>query len=313
MKEVPEERRACGPWRASTKLVAALSLAASGCFPSFDGLNGATSDRVESALPDGAIGAADGPREETSLTDGSLVGDEHASDAPTASGDGSSACQGYALKLDGTGYGKLVRLIQDDFTVEVWIQATTSIAGQVFFQGSGLITADVQAPNADDFSTWLLSDKFVAATGNPDTSTSSKSVVTTGQWVHLAATRVKATGEVHVFVNGVAESSVTGNTHSLSGSSVLNVGGRSSGNRYIGLLEEVRLWNKVRSSGEITATMHHRLTGNEPGLVGYYRFDENGGDVGLDASPSGNDMMFNGPVAWVVSDAPICEDATSDL
>jgi hypothetical protein len=45
-----------------------------------------------------------------------------------------------------------------------------------------------------------------------------------------------------------------------------------------GQLEEVRLWNHARSDAQITANRNARLTGAEPGLVGYWTFDEPTGE-----------------------------------
>ena len=36
-----------------------------------------------------------------------------------------------------------------------------------------------------------------------------------------------------------------------------------------GYLDEIRMWNIVRTQEEIQATMNKTLTGNEPGLVAY--------------------------------------------
>jgi hypothetical protein len=53
------------------------------------------------------------------------------------------------------------------------------------------------------------------------------------------------------------------------------------------------------------------LTGNEPGLVGYYRFDDATGTTAVDTSPThGNATLSDGDAAaaptWVTSDAPVC-------
>ena len=37
-----------------------------------------------------------------------------------------------------------------------------------------------------------------------------------------------------------------------------------------GFISDVRIWNYARTQSEIQADMHKRLTGNEPGLVGYW-------------------------------------------
>ena len=47
------------------------------------------------------------------------------------------------------------------------------------------------------------------------------------------------------------------------------------GNRLLGKIDEVRVWNIVRSKAEIQSTMNDTLDGNENGLVAYYPMDIN--------------------------------------
>jgi len=79
-------------------------------------------------------------------------------------------------------------------------------------------------------------------------------------------------------------------------------------NAFKGTIDEIRLWNRVRSSREIQAEQNQRLTGLEPGLAAYWRFDEAGGDTVFDQTDNGADGMLNGGT-WVASDAPIGENA----
>jgi hypothetical protein len=62
--------------------------------------------------------------------------------------------------------------------------------------------------------------------------------------------------------------------------------------------------------------MNQRLMGNEPGLVGYWRFDEGTGVQTADRSGRSNIGQLIGSPAWVPSDAPICatlaDGGTSD-
>src|SRR5215831_10846537 len=94
-----------------------------------------------------------------------------------------------AVTLDGsTNYISVNRNIQDDFTIEFWFKTTGNApAGTNFFNGWGLVNAEVSGV-ANDFGTSLVNGGQVAAgTGNPDTTI--RSVATNlndGNWHYVA-------------------------------------------------------------------------------------------------------------------------------
>ena len=55
-----------------------------------------------------------------------------------------------------------------------------------------------------------------------------------------------------------------------------------------GQIDEVRIWNVARTEAEIREGMNTKLKGDEPGLVGYWRFDEETEGYIFDMSPNGN-------------------------
>jgi hypothetical protein len=59
-----------------------------------------------------------------------------------------------------------------------------------------------------------------------------------------------------------------------------------------GVLDEVRVWTAARSSAEIQTSMHQPLSGNEPNLVGYWRFEETDGLTAIDQSPLHRDARL---------------------
>ena len=58
-----------------------------------------------------------------------------------------------------------------------------------------------------------------------------------------------------------------------------------------GFIDEIRIWNVCRDSAEIVKTMNCYLNGNEHGLTGYYRCDDNMPNHLFDISRTGN--IFN--------------------
>jgi hypothetical protein len=225
-----------------------------------------------------------------------------------ASVDSGLTCAGHALQLEGIGYLQVTRMVQDDFTLEAWIKTVTSYSGTNFYEGNGLFYADVGG-SANDFGTSVLSGKFAFGVGNPDTTIVSTTMVTTGQWVHVAATRRKSTGEIQVFVNGMLENSkIVAQTNSLSAQSLMTIGANSIDGKYFnGTIDELRIWNVVRTQPEIAGALHKALAGSEPGLVAYYRLDESDGTTARDSSAAGtNTATISGEGTWIASDAPTC-------
>jgi hypothetical protein len=218
-------------------------------------------------------------------------------------------CAGTALNLNGGAQSAaLNRPIQDDFTIEAWIKTTSSITGTFTWEGLGLVFADVGGGN-NDFAVSILNDKVAFGVGNPPTDDlmiTSTSVVTTGQWVHVAATRTRATGALQVLVNGVLEQELGSSPQvaSLTASALLTIGrNTSSGAGFVGLIDEVRLWNVVRTAAEIASTMHQSLLGSETGLVSYWKFDDVGGATARDSSTRNVPATLSGAVTWLPSNA----------
>ena len=113
-------------------------------------------------------------------------------------------------------------------------------------------------------------------------------IITAGSWVHVAAS-VDSNGKAKLYVNALLLDS--GNLYVPSNITRTNCYlGKSdwAGDGYYnGLLDEVRIWNIVRSDCEIRLDMLTPLTGNEPGLVAYYNFNE-----GLADSTNTNDTLL---------------------
>jgi hypothetical protein len=83
------------------------------------------------------------------------------------------------------------------------------------------------------------------------------------------------------------------------------VGSGESGDHLYGMLDEVRIWNVARSQDEINRFRSLKLTGNEPGLVANWSFDEGSGTTTKDISPYGNNGTFAGGMKWASSAAPV--------
>jgi hypothetical protein len=70
-------------------------------------------------------------------------------------------------------------------------------------------------------------------------------------------------------------------------------------------LDEVTLWNIALTSPQMNDLMNTQPLGNESGLQGYWRFDENGGGTAYDWTGHGYNALLGTGVTWTISTAPI--------
>lgn len=94
-------------------------------------------------------------------------------------------------------------------------------------------------------------------------------------WHHVAATWDKTTGVMAVYIDGIQAPNTGTFTESI-GTPIRNLtlGGNPTRSRYLtGCMADVRIFDTARTATDIAAHMHHRLSGDEDGLVRYYKLD----------------------------------------
>ncbi len=107
---------------------------------------------------------------------------------------------------------------------------------------------------------------------------------------------------VTLYVDGTQEAQTTGQTAALtSNANSLSVGGAILGSDKwtAGIIDDVRIWNVVRTQPEIDTNKNLELGGSETGLVGYWKFNEAAGVLAADSSPSSFDGTLVGGPQWV--------------
>lgn len=172
--------------------------------------------------------------------------------------------------------------ITNTITLEAWIKPE-SLSGNHTVIGKGRANGDA---SGNYFMRLDSSGKaaFVYAASGPTfhTWTSTSAQASAGTWVHIAFTYTFGTGSSIVcYVNGssVAGSwtSGTGNSAVAANTEVLQLGCIHSvsgaDELFDGLIDEVRIWNVIRTSGEISANYQAELSGSESGLAAYYPFE----------------------------------------
>lgn len=126
---------------------------------------------------------------------------------------------------------------------------------------------------------------------------SSGAGITAGEWYHIAVTATKS-GTTKAYVNGVEVMSFTNAGDSGNFSGTLYIGELRPTRQiaFNGLIDEVRIWNTVRTQQEIQDNMNAELVGNETGLSGYWKMDE--GTGGTVADSAGNNNGTISGAAW---------------
>lgn len=181
------------------------------------------------------------------------------------------------------------------FSFECWIKTATTEGTIISYAQSG--TNDVlRITNPGDLNVVIM--------GN-DTGATGISVAD-GSWHHLGVSWDSADGEISIFVDGrpVTPDGVSplSRGSSLPGEGVLCFGQQitldggavSKSGAFSGMMDDVRLWSRLRTAGELAEEKNYRLIGNESDLVGYWRFDEGAGNAINDQTDNGYHGALDG-------------------
>jgi len=209
----------------------------------------------------------------------------------------------YALNFDGKNDYVSVPVTYQDYTLgdfwtlEAWIYPTnTQTAHQLNVVGypgrhpnmNYCGTSNFQCPAGAPLVQLRASDgTWFPIVGNV-------SLVTPNQWHHIAGTWNNVT--LSLYLDGVLDVSVNpyalGYTEAspcydrdcdlgfqIGGNYFKYPGGVFSSQYFTGWIDEVRVWNAARIQSDIKSTMSVTLTGYEPNLLYYWRFDDYGHSI----------------------------------
>jgi RHS repeat-associated protein len=140
---------------------------------------------------------------------------------------------------------------------------------------------------------------------------------TVNEWVHITSV-VDSTKGISLYINGeLVASSPDGKpsngtivnaqlgriTNTIAGQAGVNA--QVSGSGYFdGKIADVKLWGVALSQADIKAGVNRQLTGTEPGLVDYWKFDEGAGTTARTVTANGkNGTLVNG-ITWDNSPTP---------
>ena len=191
------------------------------------------------------------------------------------------------------------------FTLEMWLRP------DAFVPDCALLGLDTQGCNS---SAWSLSefDNDLRIWLFPDNSVMATDILVTGEWQHVAVSWRQGTGETVFYHNGVPFSTGTNIPNMPAGDDMVQIGGVpgcGSPVSFEGMIDEVRIWNRVRTPDEIFVSQTRELTPTEiadPTLVGYWQFNEGTGQGSIDITGRGNHVILGGSISPELADPDWC-------
>jgi hypothetical protein len=225
-------------------------------------------------------------------------------DAGDAAGPQDASCPGggTALSFDGSLMqfvaipGNALPWGNDARTIEMWVLNKSPITNwapdhTLFEYGApndlqcfGMDFDNVGNPRKIELYLWPMANSYFFDTG-----------MMQDTWFHVAGSYDGS--QTRAFVNGVQIGTglIPNGPLATPSSQPLYIGSARAANYFTGSIDEVRVWNVARTAAEIARDFRYRLVGNEPGLVGYYRFDEGTGASTIDSTGQGNNgLIING-------------------
>ena len=144
----------------------------------------------------------------------------------------------------------------------------------------------------------------------------SANTIELNRWYHIAGVINAKRNTMQVFINGVEVGSTDfrGQDSFYKSRKPLRIGWTHEEkdpiqSPFVGFIDEVRIWNVARTGAEIRADMNTELAGNEPGLIGYWQFDEATDGIVADVSPNKNDGRLIGNAKLAPYTRPIFENS----
>lgn len=204
--------------------------------------------------------------------------------------------QNNALNFDGTNdYVSVSNSLPstNTITIETWINPT-DLSGAGTFRGilmqnswSAGIVHFLFIGNQLQLSINPLSDQIL-----------NSFTFNTNTWYHVAVTYSSSTQTMQWYVNGVLQETDTSVGASTITTAPFFIGAWNNAGTpqrfFAGTMDELRVWNTVRTQAQISANMNNELVGDESGLVAYYKFNQGtagGTNTGLTTL---NDNQTNG-------------------
>ncbi|WP_300687948.1 LamG-like jellyroll fold domain-containing protein [Chryseobacterium sp.] len=176
--------------------------------------------------------------------------------------------QGTALDFDGVNdYVNCGNILPVSYTKEAWIYVKSLNTQNNIISGgdSDGLHAFWIPNNSGKLSAGHNGDWFAVEDSVP---------LSINTWYHVAVTYDAAAATLKLYKDGQLVSTNT-DVDPVEGGNMVRLGAFNDAvNSFTGTMDEVRIWNRALSPGEITNHMNCELPGPETGLMAYYKFNQ---------------------------------------
>ena len=214
----------------------------------------------------------------------------------------SAWAQGNALTFNGSnGYVSIpATLWSNNFsngtaiTVEYWFKGSNLNSAYRVQTGVGYIVAGYYNGDGANKTDIISTDALTAGI-----SAGAKATIEDGTWHHLAMTWSK-NGLFTSYLDGAqADQRAAANVNLPEMNAISCLGSLGGTTEYLtGSLDEVRIWNNVRTASQISTYKDVELNGNETGLVAYYKMSNGSGTTLADNASGNYPGTLVGGVTW---------------
>ncbi|MBT4817752.1 MAG: hypothetical protein HON70_18745, partial [Lentisphaerae bacterium] len=166
------------------------------------------------------------------------------------------------------------RFALNSWTLEAWVKPTTAGDSVIVSRSVGAVNfalgIDDVGGNLLPYVTFTPSD----GTGAVTVTAAVADAIELDEWTHVAASFDPANALLHLVIDGVEEYTLA--TIKTCATNGVGPVATMIGSSFIGQIDEVRIWDVPLNAAQIAGASDTLLTGNEAGLVSYFRFDDDG-------------------------------------
>lgn len=222
-----------------------------------------------------------------------------------------STSENHALELDGVNdYVNCGNILAASYTKEAWVYISNPALSNNIISGgnaTGQHALWASQSNGNRLSAGHNANWTAVMDPNP---------YPLNEWHHVAVTYDAGTGDMVLYKDGQVVSSATGQPAYTNGNQVY-IGSYNTTDYLGGMIDDVRVWDYVRSQTEIDNDRSNCLTGEEPGLVAYYIMEDGtGSSIVSDQTWNGNDGTLTNmdpATDWVKSTPLSCTTCSQEM